>query len=295
MTSPVIASRTATLISSDSSALTIGLGSPSAGDLLIVVVSIDGDASSIPVVDAAFSGSKWNRTSAVTSTNAVTALVLWKIAEGSDALRLQLSASEQSSAECIRVTGHGSAVFIASATGNSTNADPPNAAITGSAQDLLVIAAACMDATVVASVAPSSYGNLTTQAGGAGGASVSIADRAISAASSENPGTFTSSTEQWVAFTIIVPENAITTNARETQEAVESVSLPTPNLAATQVAVESVSSFVNNLVATQVAIESVTPQTQNLYATQVSLEALSGDPWPSTGNVNKYRQIQIAC
>lgn len=295
MTSPVIASRTATLISSDSSALTISLGSPSAGDLLIVVVAIDGDASSIPVVDAAYSGSKWNRTSAVTSTNAVTALVLWKIAEGSDALRLQLSASEQASAECIRVTGHGSAVFIASTTGNSTNADPPNGAITGSAQDLLVIAAACMDGTVVASAAPASYGNLTTQAGGAGGASVSIADLAISAATSDNPGVFTSTTEQWVSFTIVVPENAITTNARATQEAIESLSLPSPNAVATQVAVESVSSFVNNMVATQVALETITPQTENLYATQVSIEALSGDPWPSAGNANKYRQIQISC
>lgn len=194
-----------------------------------------------------------------------------------------------------RVTGHGSAVFISSGTGSSTNADPPNGAITGSAQDLLIIAAACHDGTVVASAAPASYANLTTQAAaGVSGASVSVADRAVSAATSENPGAFTSTTEQWVGFTIIVPENPIPTNARQTQEAVESISLPSPNAVTTQVAVEGVSAFVNHMVTTQVAMEALTPQTQNLFVTQLGIEVLSGDPWPS-GNANKYRQIQIAC
>src|ERR1044072_5090633 len=128
MTSPVIASRTATLISSDSNAHTINLGSPSVGDLLIVVLSIDGGSPiPVPVVDEATSGQLWNRTAAIASSNDVSGVVLWKVASGSDALRIFLVDGnlQQSSAQCIRVTGHGSAVFVTSTTGSSTNADPP--------------------------------------------------------------------------------------------------------------------------------------------------------------------------
>lgn len=294
MTSPVIASRTPTLISSDSGLHTINLGGPSAGDLLVVVLAVDNDVRPF-VIDGAFSGKNWQFIAPVTSSGLVTGVVYWKVAEGSDALRIQLgTGAEQSTAECIRITGHGSSVSIASAVGNSTNGDPPNGTISGSAQDVLVIAALCIDAAVVATVAPASYGNLTTQAGGASGASVSIADRALSAVTSENPGAFTTTTEQWVAFTIIIPENAITTNARTTQEAVEAVNLSDPNAVITQAPIEVVSAFALNMVVTQVPIEVVTPQTQNMYVTQAPIEVLSGDPWP-TGDANKYRQIQIAC
>jgi hypothetical protein len=295
MTAPVVAARTATLVSSNAPYHVVNLGSPSAGDLLIVISAFDGTASSV-VFDEGYSGLGWVRTSSVLASG-MTARVASKIAQGggADALRYMTPENdEQSSHICIRITGHGGAVFIASTTGNSTNADPPNGAITGAAQDLLCIAAACFDGTITASGAPAGYGTLTSQAGGAAGASVSVADKASLAATSDNPATFTSSTAPWAAFTVLVPENAITTNARATQVASEAVSIVSPNLRATQVAIEAISSFQNHAVITQVALETLTPQAQNLYATQVALEVLSGDPW-MLGNSNKYRQIQIAC
>ena len=297
MTAPVIASRTATLVSSNSPYHVVNLGSPNAGDLLIVVSAFDGVASSVQL-DEGYSGPLWARTASVQSSSSFTSRVAWKIAQGggADALRYMTPENDEQSAHiCIRVTGHGSAVFIASTTGNSTNANPPNGSITGAAQDLLCIAAACFDSTITASGAPAGYGTLTSQAGGAAGASVSIADKASLAATSEDPAAFTSATGPWSAFTILVPENAITTNARATQVASEAVSIVSPNARTTQVALEALSSFQNHAVITQVALETLTPQTQNLYATQVALEVLSGDPWPSNGNANKYRQIQIAC
>lgn len=296
MTSPVIASRTATLINTATSSPVINLGSPNAGDMLVVVVAIDN--ATVPIVDHAYSGGQWLILGAAVSSSAVTGILLAKIAEGggADALRLQLDTIEDGSAMCIRVTGHGSAIFSALTQASSTNADPPNVSITGSAQDLLLITAACWDSNITASAAPSGYGNLTSQAsGGVSGASVGVADRAASASTGENPGAFTSSTEQWVAFSIAIPENGITTNARATQVVEEAVSIPNPNARITQHVVEAVSSFANNANITQIVVESVSPQGQDAIVTQMVLEVLSGDPWPSLSNPNKYRQIQIAC
>jgi hypothetical protein len=299
MTAPVIAARTATLVNSNSTYHAINLGSPNAGDLLVVVSAFDGGTISSVSFDEGYSGPLWNRTATVQVTaGGVSARVVWKIAQGGglDLLRYYTPDNdEQSSHICIRITGHGGAVFIASASGSSTNANPPNVSISGASQDLLFIAAACFDATVTASVAPAGYGNLTSQAGGASGAGVSVADLASLADTADDPGTFTSANEDWVAYTIAVPEGAIATVARQTQEAVEVVNTISPNAIATQLAIEAVSAFANHAVITQVALETVTPQTQDMYITQVALEVLSGDPWPSLTNANKYRQIQIAC
>lgn len=295
MTAPIPVARTSSEQATDASAFTVGLGSPSAGELIVVIASFDG--SSVWDIDRAFSGSNWWFPSQVVSSSAVTGIVAIKVADGSDALKFTLidGSVQQASAITFRVSGHGSYASVSSSSGSSTNGDPPNGSITGPAQDCLFIAALCTDAQVVASAAPSTYGNLTTKAATNGtGASVSVSDKAANA-TSDNPGTFTNASEQWVAFTIAIPENNITTNARTTQAAVEAASNVDPNLIATQVALEVMSANSMNMIVTQVALETLSPQTQNLYATQVSLEVLSGDPWPSSGNANKYRQIQIAC
>lgn len=312
MTAPLVATRTTTLVNSNAAYHAASIGSPSAGDLLIVISAFDGVVSSV-LFDEGYSGLRWVRTASLQSSSAFTSCVAWKIAEGggADALRYMTPDNdEQSSHICVRVTGHGGAVFIASTTGNSTNANSPNAAITGAAQDLLCIAAACFDSTITASAAPAGYGTLTSQAGGSAGASVSIADKSSLVATSDDPATFTSATGPWAAYTILVPAVAITTNARATQAASEAVSIVSPNARATQVALEAITAFQNNAIITQVVLETATPQVQNLYATQVALEVisirdyanitqvalevLSGDPW-LLANANKYRQIQIAC
>lgn len=299
MTAPTVVARTTSEQATDAGSFTVGLGSPSAGELLIAIISIDTATSSSHFwkVDQAVSGGNWWVSSQVISNFEVTGIVAIKVAEGGDALKIDSvnAPNQQASAIVFRISGHGSYAAVSSAVGNSTNGDPPNVAITGSAQDCLCIAALCTDSQVVASVAPATYGSLTTKAAtNSSGASVSVADKSANA-TSDNPGVFTNTTEQWVAFTIAIPESNITTNARTTQIGLEAASVIDPSLIATQVVLETVSSNSLNMIVTQAALETITPQAQNMYATQVALEVLSGDPWPSTYNPNKYRQIQIAC
>lgn len=312
MTAPTVVARTSSEQASDSNSFTVGLGSPSAGELLVAIVAIDSQAGASWGIDQTVSGSNWLLAAHLVSNSAVLGIVAVKIASGSDALKLVAidSVDQQASAIVFRISGHGSYVSVTFAVGNSTNGDPPNVSITGSAQDCRFISAICTDAQVVASAAPATYGSLTTKAAtNSTGASVSVSDKAANA-TSDNPGTFTNTTEQWVAFTVAIPENNITTDARTTQASVEAASTVNPNAVATQLAMEAMSANSLNLIVTQVALEALTPQTQNLYATQlalevisirdyanitqVALEVLSGDPW-ATQNRNKYRQIQIGC
>lgn len=300
MAFPSVVARTISEQTSDAASFTVGLGGPTAGQLIVAIISVDlsgvGADELKWQIDDVVSGKDWWLAARVSSNNNVVGIVAIKVAAGGDALRLMFpdGVGQQASAITFRISGHGSYASVASAIGNSTNGDPPNVSITGAAQDCLFIAALCTDAQVVASAAPASYGNLTTKAAtNSAGASVSVADRNLNAAS-DNPGTFTNTTEQWVAFSIAIPENNITTNARETQAPVEAVSQVSPNARQTQVSLETVTSNVLNMVTTQIVLEGVTPQTRNLYATQVVLEVLSGDP-AGAGDANKYRQIQIAC
>lgn len=300
MAFPTVVAWTASEQATNADSFTIGLGSPSAGELIISIISCDSaNTTNDPQwqVDKGVSGTQWWTAAIVGSSNAVVGIVAIKVAQGGDALKILFANGDvqQGSAITFRVSGHGSYAAVASATGSSTNGDPPNVAISGSAQDCLFIAALCTDAQVVASGAPASYGNLTTHAAtNSTGASVSVADRNLNA-TSDNPGAFTNTSEQWVAFSIAIPENSISTNARVTQAPVEAISQVSPNARTTQLCVESLSSNFLHLVVTQIALETLTPQTQALYATQVALEVLSGDPWPVVSSANKYRQIFIAC
>lgn len=301
MAFPSVVARTPSEQATDAGSFTVGLGGPSAGELLVAIISVDvAVGSNVPSweIDTVASGTGWWMAGRqLQGTSGVGSVVAIKVAQGggSDVLRILYNdgSPQQASAITFRISGHGSYAAIATANGSSTNGDPPNVAITGSAQDCLFIAAVCTNAQTVASAAPASYSNLTTAAAtNVTGASVSVADRNLNA-TSDNPGTFTHASQPWIGWTIAIPENAITTNARQTQAPVEAVSQVDVNARVTQVVPEVATANFLNLLATQVVLESATPQTQNLYATQVVLEVLSGDP--AVSSANKYRQIQIAC
>ncbi|MGY3406093.1 hypothetical protein ACVWZV_002206 [Bradyrhizobium sp. GM5.1] len=172
------------------------------GDLLIITFSVDG----IPT--CSISDTSWTKLGQTSDgTNAVTQAIFWKISTtGSDTATVTTSASEQSTHVVLRIAGGGTPTGTATS-GNSTNSDPPSHSISVALdQQYLWVATRGGDAQVVATVAPSSYSNLqTSAAAGASGASTNTAERLITAATSENPGTFTSATEQWVAYTIGVP------------------------------------------------------------------------------------------
>lgn len=213
MAFPVVAARSigrTTASNTTTHAITLPTGI-SAGDLLVVVFAVD----QVPTitVDTGVSGSNWNELTAGSNGTIVRSNVFWKIAEGSDALTLTTSTTEQSSHACLRITG-GYGVTGTSANGSSTNSNPPNHAGPDGTQDYLWIATRAGDSTVVATVAPASFTDLQTQAAaGTAGASVNTAERSLNAASLD-PGTFTSASEQWVSFTLavtpVIPAQSIT-------------------------------------------------------------------------------------
>lgn len=169
-----------------------------AGDLLIIVFSCDGGAQRMSIADEG-----WIRLDRDANGANVASAVFYKFATGSDTATVSTSASEQSSHVVLRISGAG-VPYSAKSNGASTNSNPPSLNM-GTSRNHLWVATRSGDSTVVASAAPSSYGNLQTQAAaGTGGASTNTAERSV-AGSSEDPGTFTSANEQWVSFTIGIP------------------------------------------------------------------------------------------
>jgi hypothetical protein len=104
---------------------------------------------------------------------------------------------------CIRGAHVTQAPEVATAQGNSTNANPPSLTASWGAEENLWIATMGTDGTVVATAAPANFAGLDTLAGDSSGASTSHATRAFTGATLD-PGTFTSSTEQWAATTIVI-------------------------------------------------------------------------------------------
>jgi hypothetical protein len=276
MTFPTINARTSSESASNTGTHSVSLGSPSAGELIVVISSFD-DTPDFIFPDPAVSGTKWHSSGIVYEPGgfSLASIVHWKVAEGSDVLTLLSESLEQCSHFAIRISGHASAVAFASAGGNSTNADPPNVAITGAAQDVLFIAASCQDAQVVASAAPAGYSNLNTKtATNLAGASISIADKTANA-SSDNPGAFTSTTEQWVAWSLAIPSVAITTRTRPTQLAVEASSTTDPAMRATSLAVEALSANNLTMLVSQLCVEALSRNDLTMLSSQICVEMVS--------------------
>lgn len=176
-----------------------------AGDLLVVVYSVDGS----PTCSTTSTG--WDKIGQASNGANVTGAVFWKIATGSDSLTITTSASERGTWVIYRITGHDPSAPIAgsaSANGSSTNSNPPNVAPAAGSGAYLWIVTRSGDANLVqATAAPTNYGALiNSDESASGGAATATAWRKATA-SSEDPGTFTSGSEQWVSWTIaIAPE-----------------------------------------------------------------------------------------
>lgn len=251
MTFPVVAARTTTADPSAALSHSIGLGGPSAGDLLVVFVATSG-AGGPYIIDGA-SGDAWVMVQGV-GTGSLRMGVLAKIASGGDALTLLTANSARMASVCYRVTGHGSALAGGSfASASSGSGDPPSASHSGAAQDTLFLAALATVSSV-ASAEPASYSTLTTAS--AGTAFMAAAERDLNG-TSDDPGTFTNTSQQWIATTVAIPEFAITTPARLTQEAVEAISGTDAAARLTQIAAEAISQVTSAARLTQMAVEMV--------------------------------------
>ena len=214
MTFPVVASVSTQNGLSVSSGSDISVTLPSgvtSGDLVVVVVAVDGGSSTSVAFGTLSNG--WAKTTNE-ATSGVAGGVFWKYADGTDALDIPFTASgsEIFSYVAYRITGaHGTTdpeIVNLGSSSTSANPDPPNLSLSGwSTEDTLWMAASTHDhGQWFVSTWPTNYSsnqytarnNLTT------GATTAVATREL-AASSENPNAFTiTASDTWIAWTIAV-------------------------------------------------------------------------------------------
>lgn len=165
------------------------------GELLLCVFSVDGN----PTVSA----SDWNKLGQGSNGTDVTQAIFWKISNGNDTLTVTTSNNQQASAVTLRIRNASAVVFREFFNGSSTNSSPSDLYMSFK-QSYLWIVTRSGDSTVVATAAPTNYGNLqTATAGGTSGASTNTAEYQVFT-NLQEPGNFTSNTEQWVAATLAV-------------------------------------------------------------------------------------------
>lgn len=206
MAFPIIETTQISIVGSDTTSH--GLSMPAGiqpGDIIIVFFTCDDSGVGISINSGA-SSAGWNIVQGDFSISN-TACWLYRIAyPSSTALTLTTDVSTQSTSIAYRVSGASKSVVPHGdlATGNSANFDPPSVTPAKGAQDYLWLVYGGTDSTVVASVAPTDFTGLLTQAGGVDGASSSSAYRAYNIGTVYNPGVFTSTIEQWVTFTVLI-------------------------------------------------------------------------------------------
>lgn len=165
------------------------------GDRLVLCVASDG-APDLSVTD-------WTEVEDVNDTSVVACAVFTKVAAGSDSATISATATEAMSWTVLVFSASG-APTATGATGSSTNADGPSHDH-GSSAKCVWLSVVAWDLLPVISAAPANYGNvILVPAGTLVGATLGIAMRFLEA-QTENPGAWTSATEQWAAITVALP------------------------------------------------------------------------------------------
>lgn len=202
MAAPEVLSR-ATSVSSTTSteAWTPTLPTVTPGKSLLVWVSADGDDRN------ATKNPGWTKLGQRSHSTFVTGVWYWKpraLGGGLDTLNLYNDTTEQYSAIawCIDA-GDNPQIAWSFSDGLGINSNPP-ALNLGVAREALWIATRAGDRNVVATAAPSGFGNFQSRAGGGNsGASSNSAERTETTASLD-PGNFTSGSEPWVCSTLAI-------------------------------------------------------------------------------------------
>lgn len=123
---------------------------------------------------------------------------------------INLSASESITGHSFRIrpSSDQNIIYSAHSTAQGSSTNPNPAVVTqnsGSTKDVLIESFWAGDGVVASTAAPTNYGNHSSQtiSNAANGCSIGSADRtrtAVADGGTEDPGTFTRATEQWVAF-----------------------------------------------------------------------------------------------
>jgi len=161
-------------------------------------------------------------------------------------------------------------------TGAGSNADPPSHTPSGGSDDYLYEAFAGIDRSAAASAAPSGYsGFLSENPGSGASATTNIAYKSTTSSTSENPGTFTSSSEDYVVMTVSIPPasagTSVTVNP-STLSATSSVQAPTLDLISNATVTPSVLSATTSVQAPTVSAEIHETATPSVLSATSSVE-----------------------
>lgn len=199
--SPYIRGSAVGAVTSNSTSHVITFPSYVPGDLLLVFFSCDGN----PAIG---NTEGWGKPiTPQTNGTAVTHAIFYKHADGiNDALTVTTGSGEQSTWVTVAIANAMLDSIPVQANGSSTNSNP--AALTlGKAGTKIVFASRGGDSTVQATAPPSGYNLVNSNVGGSTNAATYVSEKTFTSSTdgqSEDPGTFTSATEQWVCFTISV-------------------------------------------------------------------------------------------
>lgn len=188
----------------DATTRNITLPSGSGGKILVFAGTDGGSGSTLGL--AGYTAGTQENSTTVTGAN-----IFYINSTGSEAVALTTSATNQTAWFAFRVKsstdGNPTTIDAASANGNSTNANPPNVAVTGGPVNALLFAFAAWDSSTVnagPSAFPTGYTNhMIIPAANNNAVSIAICWRQANV-TAEDPAVFTSVTEQWAAFTVAV-------------------------------------------------------------------------------------------
>jgi hypothetical protein len=199
---PTVISRTVPGTPSTTNATSYAVTLPASvanGDLLVAVVSSDGN----PTLSTVSSG--WSKLNQASNSTVVTGAIFykWYTSTTVGTLTVNSTASEQYSGIVLQIRGaEVGQIISAPANGSGTNSNPGPITLP-STRDYLFVVTRSGDSTVVATVAPTNYSQLQSRAGGGTtGASTNTAEYSVNKGTQEDPGGFTSNTEQWVCWTL---------------------------------------------------------------------------------------------
>lgn len=190
-----------------------------AGDLLVIVFSADGDT------NCTIGSGDWTRLDQGKGESGgfflVTGAVFYKVAAGGDTATVTTSTSEQSTHIVYRLDNASEIYNYKLTTGSSANSAPQDLdTALFTSEDYLWLVTRSGDSTVQASAAPTGFTDLTVETAlNSVGASTAVAEREEngSAGNVTLSDGFTSASEQWVCFTLcIAPIRPLMQDIRET-------------------------------------------------------------------------------
>jgi hypothetical protein len=215
MASPTVVTTNTSAVATAATSHTINLpGSLVSGNLILLKIS-----EAAPGASSTFTIPDFTEITAAHAINGtvVAERTFYKISDGTEGASVTgtSSVSEKSAHTAYQINGGDTPYSGTGATGSgaANAANPPNVSVVSGPKDILVVASMSQDGeTYTGGAAPTNYTNLLTNNSGAGGATtvncwIQTAQRALTAASSEDPGVFShTATVGWCAQTIIIPE-----------------------------------------------------------------------------------------